>query len=70
MMKAFPEKCLVTEGARGEVHDDAKAVEVGRYTCERDEAGIADVVGGFGGDDPTGEEVGYRRHAVLMTNVQ
>jgi len=67
MMKALPEKCRVPEHASAEVNDDAKTIEIRRNTSQRDEACVTDVIGGFTRDDPTGEEMRYRRHAAVIS---
>jgi hypothetical protein len=53
------------EGLVGNIEEDAQAVEVGQNAGEGDEAAAAGVIGGFGGEDPGGQEMGFRIHFLI-----
>ena len=53
------------ESLIGHVQEQAQAVDVGQNAGECDQAAVAGVVGGFGGEDPGGQEMGFRIHFVI-----
>ena len=53
------------ESLVGHIEKDAQAVEVGKNAGEGNEAAIAGVIGGFGGEDPGGQEMGFGIHFVI-----
>ena len=59
------ESFFAPKGLVGNVEEDAQAIDVRQNAGEGDEAAVAGVVGGFGGEDPGGQEMGFRIHFVI-----
>src|SRR5215813_13059962 len=62
MIAHIKARAFVAEGLPAQVHQKAKAIGIGQNAGEGDQAAIAGVVGCFGGDDPTAEQMSERRH--------
>ena len=46
----------------GKISDDSRAIQVGQDSAQCDQTAVTKVVRGFRGNQPTGEEMGDRRH--------
>jgi len=67
MMVMLVEQCSpVTQRPTGSVNNQSQTVGVRQDTGQGDEATIARVIGRFGRNHPTDEEMSYRRHALCL----